>query len=195
MVEGFSMGGSGAAKWGFKHFDLFGSISIIDGALHSSDDATGGKMGDSFKTIYAGDRECFAANDPWKLASMNSFVNTEMAAGVSARLVLLSRGQSRIGRTKFESGARQAKPRGPCIPVELALSSRRQNGVQGPEIPLSQNGMGMTPPANLPRPDSRTFSETGARPGSCDGCAARWLRLYWPAWSSWSRRSGSSRGR
>ncbi|MBM3852459.1 MAG: hypothetical protein FJ399_04815 [Verrucomicrobia bacterium] len=72
MVEGFSMGGSGAAKWGFKHRDLFGSISIIDGALHSSDDATGGKMGDSFKTIYGGDKVRFAANDPWKLAEENA---------------------------------------------------------------------------------------------------------------------------
>ena len=72
MIEGFSMGGSGAAKWGFKHFELFGSISIIDGALHSSDDATSGKMGDSFQTIYGGDRARFAANDPWKLAEKNA---------------------------------------------------------------------------------------------------------------------------
>jgi len=50
MIEGFSMGGSGAAKWGFKHPDLFGSISILDGALRSSDDA----------------------NDPWKLAEKNA---------------------------------------------------------------------------------------------------------------------------
>jgi endo-1,4-beta-xylanase len=72
MIEGFSMGGSGAAKWGFKHFELFGSISIIDGALHSSADATSGKMGDSFKTIYGGNRERFAASDPWKLAEKNA---------------------------------------------------------------------------------------------------------------------------
>ncbi|MBI5774426.1 MAG: beta-galactosidase, partial [Verrucomicrobia bacterium] len=31
MIEGFSMGGGGAAKWGFKHPDLFGSSSIGDG--------------------------------------------------------------------------------------------------------------------------------------------------------------------
>jgi len=32
MVEGFSMGGSGAAKWGFKFPELFGSVSILAGA-------------------------------------------------------------------------------------------------------------------------------------------------------------------
>jgi enterochelin esterase-like enzyme len=71
MVEGFSMGGGGAAKWGFKHPDLFGSISIIDGALFSPDD-TSGKSAETLKTIYGGDRERFEANNPWKLAEKNA---------------------------------------------------------------------------------------------------------------------------
>jgi endo-1,4-beta-xylanase len=70
MVEGFSMGGGGAAKWGFKHPDLFGSISIIDGALFSPDDASA-KSAETLKTIYGGDRERFEANNPWKLAEKN----------------------------------------------------------------------------------------------------------------------------
>lgn len=70
MVEGFSMGGGGAAKWGFKHPNLFGSISIIDGALFSPDDASG-KSAETLKTIYGGDRERFEANNPWKLAEKN----------------------------------------------------------------------------------------------------------------------------
>lgn len=71
MIEGFSMGGSGAAKWGFKHPELFCSISIIDGALRSSAEATEGKMAESFKTVYGGDMARFAASDPWKLAERN----------------------------------------------------------------------------------------------------------------------------
>jgi len=71
MVEGFSMGGGGAAKWGFKHPDLFGSISIIDGALHSPDD-TSGKMAETLKTIYGGDQARFEASSPWKLAEKNA---------------------------------------------------------------------------------------------------------------------------
>jgi endo-1,4-beta-xylanase len=33
MVEGFSMGGGGAAKWGFKYPELFGAVSILAGAM------------------------------------------------------------------------------------------------------------------------------------------------------------------
>lgn len=50
MVEGFSMGGSGAAKWGLKYPDLFGSISVLDGAMRTSEDG----------------------NDPWTLAEKNA---------------------------------------------------------------------------------------------------------------------------
>jgi endo-1,4-beta-xylanase len=69
MVEGFSMGGGGAAKWGFKHPDVFGSISIIDGAMFAPD-ATG-KGAENTKAIDEADRERLAANDPWKLAEKN----------------------------------------------------------------------------------------------------------------------------
>jgi len=69
MVEGFSMGGGGAAKWGLKYPDLFGSISIIDGAMFAPD-ATG-KGTEKLKAIDESDRERLAANDPWKLAEKN----------------------------------------------------------------------------------------------------------------------------
>jgi enterochelin esterase-like enzyme len=65
MIEGFSMGGGGAAKWGLRHPDLFGSISILDGALHG--DPTTGRVAGSFETVYGGDREYFDARNPWKL--------------------------------------------------------------------------------------------------------------------------------
>ena len=67
MIEGFSMGGSGAAKWGFRHPDLFGSISIIDGALHSAAQING-RMANTFKTTYGGDRDYFRERDPWELS-------------------------------------------------------------------------------------------------------------------------------
>ena len=51
MIEGFSMGGSGAAKWGFKHTDLFGSISIIDGSLDTSEEISG-RAAQQLKTLY-----------------------------------------------------------------------------------------------------------------------------------------------
>ncbi len=71
MIEGFSMGGGGAAKWGFRHPDLFGSISIIDGALHSSEQISG-PLAQSFETVYGGDMEYFRARDPWVVSVTNA---------------------------------------------------------------------------------------------------------------------------
>jgi len=71
MIEGFSMGGAGAAKWGFKFPDLFGSISIIDGALHPLDE-TGGRAAESIATIYGGNLEFYRASHPATLAEINA---------------------------------------------------------------------------------------------------------------------------
>ncbi|MHC4994776.1 MAG: alpha/beta hydrolase [Planctomycetota bacterium] len=71
MIEGFSMGGAGAAKWAFRHPDLFGSLSIIDGALLIGD-PTAGRLAQSFRTVYGGDRAYYDAHDPWKLAEKNA---------------------------------------------------------------------------------------------------------------------------
>jgi len=58
LVEGFSMGGSGAAKWGFKFADIFGSIGILAGALHGRG---------SPSPLPAG-LALTARDDPWALA-------------------------------------------------------------------------------------------------------------------------------
>jgi len=71
-VEGFSMGGGGAAKWGFKYPELFATVSILAGALHDTSAAMqrrdGGK---SFQEIY-GSEERFRASSPWNLAEQNA---------------------------------------------------------------------------------------------------------------------------
>jgi enterochelin esterase-like enzyme len=59
LVEGFSMGGSGAAKWGLKFSELFGSFSVFAGAMHGSGSPTappGGRL------------ELLPQDDPWLLA-------------------------------------------------------------------------------------------------------------------------------
>lgn len=71
MIEGFSMGGAGAAKWGFKHPELFGSISIIDGALPTSAEPDARKM-ESMRTVYGGDVARYQASNPVVLAQKNA---------------------------------------------------------------------------------------------------------------------------
>ncbi|MCX7013687.1 MAG: prolyl oligopeptidase family serine peptidase, partial [Candidatus Sumerlaeota bacterium] len=72
IVEGFSMGGSGAAKWGFKHPDLFCGIGVMAGALLSIDSMTQRDGGGTFQRLYGGSREYFETNDPWTLAEKNA---------------------------------------------------------------------------------------------------------------------------
>jgi endo-1,4-beta-xylanase len=69
-IEGFSMGGAGAAKIGFKYPELFGTVSILAGALHDLESYQG--RGTAFQDIYGGSRELFEANNPWKLVEANA---------------------------------------------------------------------------------------------------------------------------
>jgi endo-1,4-beta-xylanase len=69
-VEGFSMGGSGAAKWGFKYPELFGSVSILAGALHDIASLQKRDGGSSLREIYGG-VERYNESNPWLLVEKN----------------------------------------------------------------------------------------------------------------------------
>lgn len=64
-IEGFSMGGAGAAKIGFKYPDLFGVVGIVGGALHDLESYR--QRGEAFQVIYGGNEEYYLANDAWSL--------------------------------------------------------------------------------------------------------------------------------
>lgn len=70
ILEGFSMGGAGAAKIAFKYPQLFGIVSILAGALHDAESIAA--RGDTFQTIYGGSKEYFDANSPWGVAEKNA---------------------------------------------------------------------------------------------------------------------------
>jgi acetyl esterase/lipase/S-formylglutathione hydrolase FrmB len=74
-VEGFSMGGFGAAHLGFKFPQLFGVISIKAPPLVEPDSPwrqVRQAWGNLFPTAMAGDREYFKANNPFNLAAQNA---------------------------------------------------------------------------------------------------------------------------
>lgn len=71
MIEGFSMGGSGAAKLGFKYPELFGAISIFAGALHTAD-TLGGRNGTMLDDVYGGRARFDAESNPWLLAERHA---------------------------------------------------------------------------------------------------------------------------
>jgi enterochelin esterase-like enzyme len=69
IVEGFSMGGGGAAKWGFKYPELFGTVSIIAGALHTREQMA--QKNDRMAETY-GSAERFEQSNPWTLVEKNA---------------------------------------------------------------------------------------------------------------------------
>ncbi len=79
MIEGFSMGGYGAARLGFKYADLFGTASILGaGPLQLEfTEAIGprGKARDRkriLETVYGNDQSYFLSQSPWMLAKQNA---------------------------------------------------------------------------------------------------------------------------
>lgn len=73
MLEGFSMGGYGAARLGFKHSSLFGSVSMLGAGplqprLEQTPRAAPESRQEILRRVYGGDQEFFYQQSPWKLA-------------------------------------------------------------------------------------------------------------------------------
>ena len=74
-IEGFSMGGFGAAHLGFKYPDLFGRVSIMAGALLDDESAAGAPDLITTTRLFAkcfGTREYFHAGSPWVVVRDNA---------------------------------------------------------------------------------------------------------------------------
>ena len=79
ILEGFSMGGYGAARIGFRHAGLFGGVSILAaGPLDLEFEgprATGNPLRDQIlKDVCDGDMAYFKANHPWTVAESQAEV-------------------------------------------------------------------------------------------------------------------------
>jgi enterochelin esterase-like enzyme/dienelactone hydrolase len=78
LVEGFSMGGYGAARLGFKYHEVFGAVSILAGGPLDLEfrgpraTARPEERERLLKAVYGGDLEYFKANSPWVLAEQNA---------------------------------------------------------------------------------------------------------------------------
>jgi len=91
LIEGFSMGGYGAGRLGFKHHNLFGAVSILGGGpldLDFKGPRTTAKPQERehiFKTVWGGDIEYYRAQSPWVLAEQNK---TGLAGRTRLRLAV-----------------------------------------------------------------------------------------------------------
>jgi enterochelin esterase-like enzyme len=68
-IEGYSMGGFGAAHLGFGHPELFGAVSIMAGAL--LDDDMSSQKGDLFEKNFGSNKTYFHEGSPWVLVREN----------------------------------------------------------------------------------------------------------------------------
>ena len=78
LIEGFSMGGYGAARLGFKHHAMFGAVSMLAGGpldLQFQGPRAMARPEERariLQTVYGGDLEYFKAQSPWVLAEQNA---------------------------------------------------------------------------------------------------------------------------
>lgn len=78
LVEGFSMGGYGAARFGFKYPEVFGAVSILAGGPLDVGFAGPRALGRPaereriLRTVYGGNLAIFKAQSPWVLAEQNA---------------------------------------------------------------------------------------------------------------------------
>jgi endo-1,4-beta-xylanase len=70
-IDGFSMGGFGAAHLGFKYPDLFGSISLMGAAVHRPEFLRDERP-DIFTDAFGGDLAYCAEESPWTLVRENA---------------------------------------------------------------------------------------------------------------------------
>ncbi|MCP4224678.1 MAG: hypothetical protein GY773_15170, partial [Actinomycetia bacterium] len=75
FLQGFSMGGFGAATLGLKHQDLFGAITIWDGALHNWDTLNRGRPKIATNQ-FSNDEQHFDDWSPWTWAERADLTRT-----------------------------------------------------------------------------------------------------------------------
>ena len=70
-IEGFSMGGYGAAYLGFKYHELFSSVSMLAAALHTPETFENRRRA-IFDNVFGGDADYASERSPWEWVEKNS---------------------------------------------------------------------------------------------------------------------------
>jgi S-formylglutathione hydrolase FrmB len=91
IIEGFSMGGYGAARLGFTYPDLFGAVSMFGaGPLHPDFEVLPSNAAlreRVLESVYGGELDYFRALSPWRIAERNS----PLLGGLPLRLAIGTR--------------------------------------------------------------------------------------------------------
>lgn len=105
VLEGGSMGGYGAARFGFKYTELFAAISMLNpGPMQKVLDVDNapivGREGaqNIIDRVYGGDLEYFKAQSPWRLVEENA---DKIRANLKIRMILGELDQITINNKEF----------------------------------------------------------------------------------------------
>lgn len=129
LVEGFSMGGYGAARLGFKYHDTFGAVSMLGaGPLDpqfSGPRATAnpGERERILQSVFGGDLEIFKARSPWVLAVQHA---DAVRGRLQMRLVVGGRDNSLGSNRDFDAHLTQLK-----IPHTFTVAPRVGHDTMG----------------------------------------------------------------
>lgn len=96
VIEGFSMGGYGAARLGFKHTDLFAAVSLLAAGPLQLDFADAPRAGPKGRDrvlgmVYGGDMAYFQAQSPWRIAEQNA---GKLRSGILIRQIIGDRDET-----------------------------------------------------------------------------------------------------
>lgn len=112
IVEGFSMGGYGAARLGFGHHDLFAAVSILSGGPLQREFTAAPRVGPrgrdrTLRNVFGGDEEYFRARSPWVLAERNAAALTSGSSRI--RMVVGDRDEMLANVRAFEDHLKALK--------------------------------------------------------------------------------------
>ena len=105
IVEGFSMGGYGAARLGFKYPELFATVSSLGGGplqrtFTVAPRANEARRKEVLATTYGGDLAVFEAMSPWALAGEHA---DELRRGSRIRIAVGSRDETLPGNRELHA--------------------------------------------------------------------------------------------
>jgi enterochelin esterase-like enzyme len=105
LLDGFSMGGYGAARFGFRYPELFASVSMMGaGPLQETLDRTPRTSGRRaelvLRSVYGGDQERFRALSPRRYAEQNAAV---LSRGSRIRMVIGARDETLQNNADFHA--------------------------------------------------------------------------------------------
>lgn len=96
IIEGFSMGGYGAARLGFKHPQLFAAVSLLGAGPLQADFNEAPRAGPRGRdqvlgTVYGGDMAYYRAQSPWQIAEQNA---DKLRSGLLIRQIIGDRDET-----------------------------------------------------------------------------------------------------